>query len=118
MIKPWVAPPWWTPPEISTAATKEEAIKAHAALHPGTIQIYIDRSGTMAGVGAAAVSSLGVDSAYMGDLSKQTVYVVELKGIKMALARLRRQPAPGTAVILTNNQAVIQACGSPKRSSG
>jgi ribonuclease HI len=71
----------------------------------------------MAGIGTAAVSLLGVDSAHIGDLSKQTVYAAELKGIKIILARLRRQPAPGTAVILTNNQAVIQACGSPKHSS-
>jgi ribonuclease HI len=72
----------------------------------------------MASISAAAVSSLGVDSAHMGDLSKQTMYAAELKGIEMALARLQRQPAPGTAVILTNNQAAIQACGSLKRSSG
>jgi hypothetical protein len=44
----------------------------------------------MAGVGATAVSSLGVDSAQMGDLLKQTVYAAELKVIEMALARLWR----------------------------
>jgi hypothetical protein len=75
-------------PKTLTTATKEEAIKAHAALHPGTIWIYTDGSGTMASVGAAVVSSLSVDSAHMGDLSKQPMYAAELKGIKIALARL------------------------------
>ncbi|KAL3485457.1 hypothetical protein BJX62DRAFT_242955 [Aspergillus germanicus] len=81
IIEPWVTPPWWTPLGTSIAATKEEAVKAHAALQPGIIRIYTDGSGTPAGVGAAAVSSLGIDTAHMGDLTKQTVYAAELKGI-------------------------------------
>jgi hypothetical protein len=118
-IEPWVTPPWWTPPGTSIAATKEEAVKAHAALQPGIIRIYTDGSGTSTGVGAAAVSSLGIDTAHMGDLTKQTVYAVELKGIEMALAWLWLQRGtPGSAMILTDNQAAIQACSSPRWSSG
>jgi hypothetical protein len=90
IIKPWVTPPWWRPPRTLIAATKEEAIKAHAALQPRIMRIYTNGSSTSAGVGAAAVLLLGVDLAHMGDLVKQTVYIAELKGIKMALAWLQR----------------------------
>ncbi|EGD95580.1 hypothetical protein TESG_08395 [Trichophyton tonsurans CBS 112818] len=74
---------WWTPPFVRISETAEDAIKEHDAIEPTTIHIYTDGS----------------------------VYVVELKGLVLALQIIlniyEAGLAPRKCAIFTNNQAAI-----------
>jgi len=110
------------------AETREAALAAHkAALHSGVgIVAYTDGSLIEQGVGAAVVSPLGRQEARIGSPTTHTVYAAELRGIEMALTQIcskgewasQHSQKAYTAIIFTDNQAAIQACSGPGRSSG
>ncbi|KAJ5481378.1 reverse transcriptase [Penicillium sp. IBT 31633x] len=134
LIRPFAVPPWWQPPETRIAPDKDTAIKEHDLILRGTplygpnsAIAYTDGSKTEnGGVGASAVTSRGNATARLDD--QDTVYAAELKGILLALSQIKddlvrelvatsRAPAR-TMTIFTDNQAAIQACSHPRRSSG
>lgn len=127
-IHPHVTPPWWSGLKSHVAETREAALTAHnATLHSGAdIVAYTDGSLTEQGVGAAAVSPLGRQAVHIGSPATHTVYAAELQGIKMALTQIHNAGGLAsqcshqtyTAIIFTDNQAAIQACSAPGRSSG
>jgi len=128
VIHPHVTPPWWSGLESHVAETREAALAAHkAALHSGVgIVAYTDGSLIEQGVGAAVVSPLGRQEARIGSPTTHTVYAAELRGIEMALTQIcskgewasQHSQKAYTAIIFTDNQAAIQACSGPGRSSG
>ena len=128
VIHPHVTPPWWSGLESHVAETREAALAAHkAALHSGAnIVTYTDGSLTEQGVGAAVVSPLGRQAVHIGFPATHTVYAAELQGTKMALTQIHNagrlasqcSHQTDTAIIFTDNQAAIQACSAPGRSSG
>jgi len=120
--KPWVVEPWWEPPSVTIAESRDEAKKNHERITAATgqrITIYTDGSGINGKVGAAAVSSDGATarSAYLGRGTEYTVYAAELLGILMALSMVEGQGA-ARAVIFTDNQASLQAIRDPRGQSG
>ena len=127
-IDPYVVPPWQSNPEVRVAETREAALAAHqTTLRIGaTVIAYTDGSLTEQGVGAAVVSTLGRQATRIGSPATHTVYAAELRGIEMALAQIYKSIDPATqcpdqtriGIIFTDNQAAIQACAAPRRSSG
>ena len=127
VIHPHVTPPWWSGLESHIAETREDALAAHqTAVHSGAgIIAYTDGSLTEQGVGAAVVSPLGRQAVHIGSPATHTVYAAELRGIEMALTQICNTFGPTsqcshrayTAIIFTDNQAAIQACSAPGRSS-
>ncbi|KAJ5849228.1 hypothetical protein N7534_007917 [Penicillium rubens] len=134
LIRPFAVPPWWQPPETRIAPDKDTAIKEHDLIlratplyGPNSAVAYTDGSKTEnGGVGASAVTSRGNATARLND--QDTVYAAELKGILLALSQIKddlvrelvatsRAPAR-TMTIFTDDQAAIQACAHPRRSSG
>jgi hypothetical protein len=89
-----------------------------------TILFFTDGSGYEGQVGASAVAPReGVfQRRYLGTTDESTVYVAELNGIEMAIARFVNQyqhaTQPAKMVIFSDCQAAIQAVQNPKRSSG
>jgi ribonuclease HI len=86
---------------------------------------FTDGSGYDGQVGASAVAPReGIfERRYLGTADDSTVYVAELNGIEMALAKFvkrAKDPAKSSAkmVIFSDSQAAIQAVQNPKRSSG
>jgi len=128
VIHPHGTPSWWSGLESYVAETREDALAAHqAAVHSGAdIIAYTDGSLTEQGVGAAVVSPLGRQAVHIGSPATHTVYAAELRGIEMALTQICNTFGPTsqcshqayTAIIFTDNQAAIQACSAPGRSSG
>jgi len=59
-VTPFVVAPWWEPPEVQIAESKEDALKNHdittLCSPPNTTFIYTDGSGLEDRVGAAAVN--------------------------------------------------------------
>lgn len=130
-IDPFVVPPWWQPPRTRIADDKETAIKEHAQVIRAQVGAndaiaYTDGSGSEAGVGAAACTSFGSFAERLGSQHTHTVYAAELHGIFLALKGLVRRiqrathPLSGPRIftIFADNQAAIQACARPGRSSG
>ena len=78
------------------------------------------------GVGVVVVSTLGRQATCIGSPATHTVYAVELQGIEMVLTQIYKSIGPATqcpdqthiGIIFTDNQAAIQACAAPRRSSG
>jgi hypothetical protein len=139
-VVPFVVPPWWKPPEVRIAPTKEQAIKEHDLITlysgPGTMNIYTDGSGLDGAIGAAAVmydSALNNSKHYLrhcvtrgkkanlGNATNATVFSGELKGIELGFQMV---PTPGppleyrTVNIWTDNQAALRNIRKPKRCSG
>ena len=128
VIHPHVTSPWWSGLKSHIAETQEDALAAHqTAVQSGAdIIAYTDGSMTEQGVGAAVVSLLGRQAVHIGSPATHTVYAAELRGIEMALTQICNTSGPTsqyshqtyTAIIFTDNQAAIQACSAPGRSSG
>ena len=124
----YVVPLWQSNLEACVAETQEAALAAHqATLHNGaTVIAYTDGSLMEQGVGAAVVSTLGHQATCIGSPATHTVYIAELQGIEMALTQIYKSIGPATqcpdqthiGIIFTDNQAAIQACAAPRRSSG
>jgi ribonuclease HI len=89
---------------------------------PRTILFFTDGSGYEGQVGASAVAPReGIfQRRYLGTIGESTVYIAELNGIEMAIARFVNQhhDRPRRLVIFSDCQAAIQAVQNPKRSSG
>ncbi|KGO73013.1 reverse transcriptase [Penicillium italicum] len=134
LIRPFAVPPWWQPPETRIAPDKQTAIKEHGLIlratplyGPNSAIAYTDGSKTESGgIGVSTVTSKGNATARLDD--QDTVYAAELKGILLALCQIKddlvrelvatsRAPAR-TMTIFTDNQAAIQVCAQPRRSSG
>jgi hypothetical protein len=83
--RPFLAPPWWQPPQIDDTTT----IRKHNKLIglPNTLSIYTNGSSIEDRVGAAAVipATDAIRRAHMGSNTTSTVYAAELQGINMAL---------------------------------
>jgi ribonuclease HI len=119
-IKPFIAAPYWTPPEVIIDSNAEMAIEQHGkvAKQPVTA-LYTDGSGINGRVGAAAVCPQCNEtrSVYMGEQSEATVYAAELQGILLALIIILRRQIQH-AIIFTDNQAALRALQNPGRQSG
>lgn len=134
LIRPFAVPPWWQPPATRIAPDKDTAIKEHDLIlratplyGPSSANAYTNGSRTeRESVGASAVTSKGNATARLN--SQDTVHAAEIKGILLALSQIKddlvrelaatsRAPAC-TTTIFTDNQAAIQACTHPRRSSG
>ena len=138
VVTPFVVAPWWEPPEVQIAQSKEEALKYHditiLCSPPDTIFIYTDGSGLEDRVGAAAVNYnprldenqphykehclRKASKACLGTLQNSTVFAGELKGIDMALDMPLWTEHTGNIVIFTDNQATLQQVADPKWCSG
>lgn len=85
-----------------------------------------DGSLTEQGVGAVVVSPQGRQAVCIGSPATHTVYAAELRGIEMTLTQIcntfepasQRSHQTYTAIVFTDNQAAVQACSAPGRSSG
>jgi ribonuclease HI len=86
-----------------------------------TILFFTDGSGYEGMVGASAVAPReGIfERRHLGTTDESTVYVAELNGIEMAIAKFVNQHQDNTRLIIFSDcQAAIQAVQNPKRSSG
>ena len=119
--------PWWEPPEVQIAQSKEEALKNHDITTlcnpPNTTFIYTDGSGLEDRVRAAAVNYnprldenqpfykapclRKASKACLGTLQNSTVFTGELKGIDMALDMPPWTEHTNNIVIFTDNQATL-----------
>ena len=123
-FQPFTASPDWDPPPATIAETKEEAIE-QAKRREATedMLIYTDGSGINGKIGAAAVAPAlnWIWPSYLGDTSWFTVYAAELQGIlngiEISVCYSNRMQGK-TVIILTDNQAAIQAVSNPSISSG
>src|SRR5438876_5631716 len=138
VVTPFVVAPWWEPPEVQIAQSKEEALKYHditiLCSPPDTTFIYTDGSGLEDRVGAAAVNYnprldenqphykehclRKASKACLGTLQNSTVFAGELKGIDMALDMPPWTEHTRNIVIFTDNQATLQQVADPKWCSG
>lgn len=121
-IQPYIAAPYWEPPDVTIDKSAEQAIKGHNNLTghgQSTIALYTDGSGIHGRVGAAAVCPQYQETrtAYMGEQSEAILYAAELQGIFLALIIILRHRS-SQAVVFTDNQAALQALQSPGRQSG
>ncbi len=87
---PFLTPPWWAPPPITIAPSKNLAIDQHNttvqnSVSQGLLPIYTDGSGINGKIGASAVTSSISDQAYLGPDTQYTVFTGELYGIHLAL---------------------------------
>lgn len=112
----FLVPPWWTPPLISIASTKEQAINQHKttiqnSMSKGLLLIYTDSSGINGKIGASAVAASISDHAYLGPDTQYTVFAGKLYGILLALyiayfiIQIEKRTNTKTPIIYTDNQA-------------
>jgi ribonuclease HI len=126
-ITPFIRPPWWsttTTVKISPAS-KDEAARAHqqqsSEISAQDLIIYTDGSGYNGHVGAAIYSpTIRVTRGeYIGTEDTHNVYAAELTAVQMAVALVEEKVEEYANVyIFADNQAAIQAVGSPSRQSG
>jgi ribonuclease HI len=124
-IRPFVVSPWWSSPSTHIDDNREAALAAHqtALARPATLTLYTDGSGLDGGIGASVYSELGIRAVPVGSDATHTVYAAELVGVDTALDQIlihqdAFSDANPSAVIFTDNQAAIQACQDPRKSSG
>jgi len=126
-IAAYIRPPWWTPKastEISQTNKKEAAKNHQERLQQITtddLTIYTDGSGYNGHIGAAIYSPTTetVKEKYVGMEETHNVYAAELTAIQMATILFEEKINEyRKAYIFTDNQAAIQAIGSPKHQSG
>jgi ribonuclease HI len=121
-----VAPPWWTPPQISIAGTASEATKHHDRIQqqskndPKHLLMYSDGSDIKGRVGASSWCpklnrQMGAD---LGPTSKATVYAAELLGILYSTIIAVTAREVKTVTLFVDNQAAIQSVQSPGGQSG
>lgn len=63
---PFLAPPWWTPPIITIASSKEQAISQHNTMIQNSTSQDGNGSGINGKIGASAVTTSVSDQAYLG----------------------------------------------------
>lgn len=111
-IDPTPTDPWWTPPfTFHIASSKDEAAE-QVAQYADSFCVYTDGSGFENGVGAAAIAktrcgSIRVRRAFLGPLSKHTVFEGELGGATLGLDIIASEPRITSATILIDNQSSI-----------
>ena len=124
---PFLAPPWWTPPSIIIASSKELAINQHNttiqnSTSQGFLPIYTDGSGINGKIGASAVTTSISDQAYLGPDTQYTVFASELYGIHLALhiayfiTQIEKKRNIQTPIIFTDNQAALRRILTPNSS--
>lgn len=121
-----IFPPWWIPPVIHIAESREAALEEHDKMVVGTLRVYADGSKVKDHVAAAAVMQITgewiVRTAYMGRSTTSNVYAAELRGIGLALELVLDQSAATgdlrKCTIYSDNQAAVRALADPKCSSG
>ncbi|KAI3053336.1 hypothetical protein CBS147353_11489 [Aspergillus niger] len=121
-IQPFIAAPYWMPPEIIIDENAERAMEQHEATTgqgQSVTAVYTNGSGIKGRVGAAAVCPQYYEtrSVYMGELSEATVYAAELQGILLAMVIILRRQIR-RVVIFTDNQAALRVLQNPGRQSG
>ena len=124
-IRPYIVSLWWEPPRTYVANTKLQAksehVKSLKALAPQLLRIYIDGSGVNGKIEASATCNQRTISTYVKKLESYTVCYAELYGILMAtsltytIINIERQPGIISAIIYTDNQAVIQKVKDPNK---
>jgi ribonuclease HI len=127
-IKPFIRPPWWTPPhQIDISTSKKIAkLKHNEAIHdPGTLCIYTDGSGINNHIGAAAFSPRTSETRqlYLGTAKEFNVYTAELSAIELAAdiaitTSESTTSAISKCLIYTDSQAAIKATVNPDKQSG
>lgn len=125
VLAPWEARiPCIVDQDAEAARASHDKIEAALGRAP-TVLFFTDGSGYEGQVGASAVAPReGVfQRRYLGTTDDSTVYVAELNGIEMAIARFVEQQRnisswPAKQVIFSDCQVAIQAVQNPKRSSG
>lgn len=121
---PFLVPPWWTPPLITVASTKEQAINQHKttvqnSMGEGLVPIFTDGSGINGKIGASAVTASISDQAYLGPDTQYTVFAGELYGILLALhiayfiIQIEKRTNTKTPIIYTDNQAALTRMSTP-----
>jgi ribonuclease HI len=115
-------PPWWHAHEVRINKDREAALKAYKDQSQPLLQFFIDGSGFDNRIGTSAYSPiLGEHWQPIRSVDTHTVYAAELEGINKALTIIGKQygyKGAREVTIYTDNQAVIQACSAPQRSSG
>jgi hypothetical protein len=111
--------------KIEKESLRQAALDRTPTVSQGrTILFFTDGSGYEGMVGASAVAPReGIfERRHLGTTDESTVYVAELNGIEMAIAKFVNQQKhnnrPAKLVIFSDCQAAIQAVQNPKRSSG
>jgi ribonuclease HI len=122
VLAPWEARiPCVIDRDTEVARASHDEIEAALDRTP-TVLFFTDGSGYEGQVGASAVAPRGgiYQRRYLGTTDESTVYVAELNGIEMAVAKFvnQRYNRPTKLVIFSDCQAAIQAVQNPKRSSG
>lgn len=121
MRVPFPVAPWWELLNITIALNNKETIATHnAILKAGThMVIYTDGSGIDNKVGASAITLFTPierqppivadrEQAYLGPLTKYTVYSGELIGLDLAL-KIARKHSDTLIAIFTDDQSAILA---------
>ena len=120
----YLAPPWWTPPKITIAASKELAISHHNNTvyndaNTSLLPIYTDGSGINGKIGASAVTSTISDQAYLGPDTQYTVFTGKLYVIFLALniafyvISIEQRTGIKMPIIYTDNQAALRRVKTP-----
>jgi len=126
-IAPFIRPPWWstTATVKISPASKDEAAREHqqqlSKISAQDLIIYTDGSGHNGHVGAAIYSPTTrvTRGEYIGTEDTHNVYAAELTAVQMAVALFEEKIEEyANAYIFADNQAAIQAVGSPSRQSG
>ena len=120
----YLASPWWTPPKITIAASKELAISHHNNTvyndaNTSLLPIYTDGSGINGKIGASAVTSTISDQAYLGPDTQYTVFTGKLYVIFLALniafyvISIEQRTGIKMPIIYTDNQAALRRVKTP-----
>lgn len=115
---------WTAPLSTSIAPSREEAaLAALAAEDSGAFVVYSDGSGEHGRVGAAAVAAhpqggIIARRAYLGQLTRHTVFEGELFGVLLALRMVRELPGIVDVVVCLDNQSAIIRVRDPRPKPG
>jgi ribonuclease HI len=124
--RPAYVPPWWAPPRIRIAPSREESIKEHDLIartaSDRNMIIYTDGSDIRGHAGGAATTKTHggwkYRTVYMGKSDQSTVYAAELAGLLLALQIGKDTSNIDTITVFTDNQAAILSAHRPASQSG
>lgn len=125
---PFVVPPWWEPPLVDIASSKEEAATvhwAHVLLTPTVPKVYTDGSGCFGEIGPSAYCKLlpcGTTferTAYLGTKHTHNELAAEVAGLILALRLSEEDPRFQCKLeAYSDCQSALRVIHNPRQTSG